>query len=437
MIVQKLSQALLIGAALLAGTLLIFGDIDRRDRFETCLQSCPVNQTEPIKSAADRLLQNQLERLDLLGRLAPLKTPISLPFDYRDGYILVPLRLNQMTDPALFLLDSGAWASIVDRRLASTLPLLPEVELNPQTAYSLIRTIHLGEARFSQMGAIVAPFSAADQPLSCLSPNGVMGASFLHHGTWQINYRDRTLTLASNLNQLSHWQTARSLPFTLHHQTPVIPIELGNGVEIQAVVDTGWNGSVYLTHADARRSGNLSLAVKQVMATQVETLRGMEIQQLAMAQAPDLHVGGLPLGPMNIWVEQQPSAQSYSLLGSDVLEHFIVTLDWTGQRLFLKPISSLPSHSPITENYGFQALPRQQQLMITGLLTPSPIAQAGGRLGDQILAINGDDYRHMGQHQFCDLVINPVGARYSGPLEIKLKRGNQLLSITVVPASQP
>jgi len=74
---------------------------------------------------------------------------------------------------------------------------------------------------------------------------------------------------------------------------------------------------------------------------------------------------------------------------------------------------------------------RGRELRVTGLLTPSSFSAAGGKPGDRILTINGDDYRQIAPERFCEFVLAPVGERYTGPLSITVQRDDEVLHLEV------
>lgn len=149
---------------------------------------------------------------------------------------------------------------------------------------------------------------------------------------------------------------------------------------------------------------------------------------------PRLSIQDLTLPNFPGLVSESEKNQSQSLLiGNGFLEHFIVTIDWTNQQLYLQPVSPQRDLYPQEPIYKFQAIAHNHHLLITGLYSPSPAAQAGLQIGDRILTINDDSYTYLDDEQSCSLIHSPVGDRYPESMTMTVERDGKLLTYTLHP----
>jgi len=384
---------------------------------------------------------NCIEQLDSLGNLQPLPTPVVVPFQYLGEHIVVRADVADIQQSIPLILDSGVRSLMLQRPLVRHIPLEETISLDSEVMYGLLETMNLGDAQFRRIGAYFIPFSDPGHPLQCLSDQGVIGANLMRHGVWHINYQAQTLTIAQSLDQLTNTLNRESddwpehtiqIPITLREHRPFITLDLGQDRTINAMVDTGWGGSLQLAQRDLEANGLRVLPVATVRGI-VETLSGISDFRQEVVQLAQLGLGPLNLENFAVLVTSDPSMPDYAIVGNDFLSHFIVTLDWPQQMLYLEPVDSLSTLSPSLNGYGFQTLAKDQKLWVTGLYDPSPATSAGLQVGDQILAINDDDYRVIPPPLTCDYLLKPVGERYHGPITVTVDRQGKPLTYVITP----
>ena len=78
-------------------------------------------------------------------------------------------------------------------------------------------------------------------------------------------------------------------------------------------------------------------------------------------------------------------------VGAGILRRFNLTFDLAGRRLSIEPNASYPVDSPppASVRSGLVCLPEGTNWIVQDLIPGSPAAQAGVRLGDRLLEING------------------------------------------------
>lgn len=435
MVARWLSQSVLILVLASAGIDLVAknlnGDLRPALVMASELERIFAHQTEGLEQVQGRIILHLVRQLETLGGLDGLTAPATLPFDYGGGHILISAEIEPLGGPKTLIVDSGMRSTVLDRDLA--VPLSTAFQANPAITYGLVDQLHLAEANFHHVSAVVTDFSAPGQPLHCLSSSGVIGASLMRYATWQIDYQARTLTVAQSAKDLDHVADAIAVPFTLVNLSPAIALKIGDNLPVQVLIDTGWSGGIHLAYPDFLTLDPAQLESISTSKGLVETLRGLAMVNQNVMQTPALSLGDLTLENFPILVSHGTNTQPYSLLGNGFLEHFIVTLDWSTHRLYLKPVSLISEMYPKVPDYGFQAVIHGGHLLVAGLHYPSPAASAGLQIGDRILAIDNDDYTAIGDEQACAFVRSPVGDHYNGPISITVERQGQPLTYTIIP----
>lgn len=330
------------------------------------------------------------------------------------------------------ILDSGVRSSILDRDFIQHQTLSSGFQIQHETAYGLLKRVSLGRANFYDIGAFATEFSAPGQPLHCLSEGGALGSGLMRHATWQTDYQRRRLTIADSIEDLEHVAGAIALPFTLVNASPAIALRVGSQ-SVKVLIDTGWNGSIYLADQDVAQLDTKSFRPLSTAEGLIETLQGMQHIRQTVQQVPVLSVGELTMAQFPVTVSKGNPAQPASLMGNGFLEHFIVTLDWQHQRLYLKQVAPIEALYPRPMAYGFHAIVHHRHLLITGLSYPSPATEAGLQVGDQVLSINRDAYTYIKAGEACNFVRAPLGDRYVGPLTMTVARNGRSLTYAIAP----
>ncbi|MEA2026677.1 MAG: hypothetical protein U9O18_08290, partial [Chloroflexota bacterium] len=102
-----------------------------------------------------------------------------------------------------------------------------------------ISSLRLGDARFTDVGAIKG-FLEPGNPLLCISEHGLIGASLMKEGVWQIDYDAGLVTIAEDTAGLEHIDGAIELPFTsptTMSPSPVVELTVGDG-SLTFILDT-------------------------------------------------------------------------------------------------------------------------------------------------------------------------------------------------------
>jgi len=265
-------------------------------------------------------------------------------FDWRNGMIFVPVRLNG-SRPLSFVLDTGSTRTIVDRALATSLGLKASGSGSLQGAGSgriPIEFIHDVTIALPGVESTGYELSTADlQPLEAslgVKVDGILGYALFSRFVVTVDYEAKTMTLNSP-EAFQASKTAQSIPIELRDKWAFVKAELvlPGPVTVQDsfLIDSG--------SSDAVDHPIVMQLEGRVPATSGVGL-GSQVQG-ATAQATSFRLGRYSIAAPTVSCCGASDATS-KLIGNEVLRRFTVTFDYPSLRIFITPNAYLeePPH---------------------------------------------------------------------------------------------
>lgn len=259
----------------------------------------------------------------------------SFPFEFRQGMIFVPVRLNG-SNQLSFVLDTGSTRMLVDRTLAKTLGLKITGQGSLQGAGAGRTPIE-----FVQNVSIALPglettgfeFSTADlQPLQSslgVKVDGILGYEVFRRFVVTIDYESKTLTLT--LPKAFHsGESMQALPIEFRNRWAFVKGQLvlpgPVTVEDSFLIDSGSGDAV---------DHPIVMKLQSRTPTQSGIGLGSAVQG-ATAQATSFRLGRYTLPTPSVSC-CGATDQTSKLIGNDVLKFFTVTLDYLSARMLITP----------------------------------------------------------------------------------------------------
>ncbi len=304
------------------------------------------------------------------------------------GFITVPVRIGTHTYRYIF--DTGAYALTVTDKVitenqfssaqAGSLGSSNQVRSNVKV--TVVDTLRLGGLQFTDVGAFNLNFDQSPS-IRCLTDGGLIGTSLIGKYIWQIDLARKKIIVTDELSKVPNLANAVKLPVSFDKRgLPFITIRI-NGQPEKVLVDMAGSGFLTLTQATAKKyvgDGN----VLQLDGAQSEGTNGTKSTTLHMMVVKSVELELFTLTNQSVIFL---SDSKYSLLGNDLLKHYLLTLNYPARELYLTPI---PDHQRPEgfETFGFALTCQTNKTVIGTLCQDSPAWKAGLHLGDQVRAVD-------------------------------------------------
>ena len=316
-------------------------------------------------------------------------------FSEFNGIIILPVKIQDETYD--FIFDTGSTLTVLDtsfeKRLGTPLNLNLPTQMPSgamQLGYYNPIDIHLGPFNLKTK----LPYLTLDMifPGKALGHriDGVIGMSFIHQYTWELNFDNGHLKVSDAQFSSSGVSFDATVDIT---PTPrgmaTINVELANR-QIPFIIDTGDTGTGSLTPdtIDYLVNKNQLISVASdtyVDATGIQARRRVRVKSITIS---DLEYRGL------LMHESQ-----YNAVGLGFLQRHRLILDFPNKKLYLQMgLKSLKVDQE--DKSGLKIINDNGKLVILAVHGQSPAAAAGIDIGDIITALNdqpvtGSDLTHI------------------------------------------
>jgi hypothetical protein len=218
---------------------------------------------------------------------------IELPIQLCRDYIVVVEGSIGTLEKLTFIIDTGAYPSMVDQRISTALGLSERggtvglVNQNVQTKLATLPVVAVGPARVENIPVLVQDLSSFEKTLR-RRIDAVVGLDVLGKTSFSINYKTKRL----RFGPVERSQSAVS--FKADQALIIVQVRLHDQT-VQLLVDTG--ASALMLFQSRLRTSLSPSAGKEAKATNV----GGDFQRRAIL-IPDLHLGIENLGPQQGFV---------------------------------------------------------------------------------------------------------------------------------------
>ncbi len=361
---------------------------------------------------------NYVKNIKLLtsGSLERTDFTESIPFTYTKDLIIVEAEVNGLDEKRQFIFDTGAFESKIEVGLAEELNLQTKATKTNSTAQGISQKIGvtqleklvLGETGFANIsaGKLKYDISSASR---CIAPDGIIGANLMKLANWKIDYSSQQIHFSDHPFKVSEEANTINFDRPLLSGTPEIELQVGGKTLSGVLFDVGYNGGLILPSRFARSF--TSEVEKQYYDQSTSGIFGTNIDTLT---SKELNVS---LAGFDMKVPVEFSSIGKALLGNDILEHFMVTIDYESNQISLHPQSEVHVASP----YSFIPGILNDSLWVVNRTNPALSLS----LGDTLLSINHQKPQDVFS-SYCDYVLNIGTLIKSDSLSTTTKDGSTL-----------
>lgn len=251
----------------------------------------------------------------------------------RGDRLFIPVTVNGQTVEAL--LDSGAEASFVDDDFLRVLSIKPEGDDvvkgsggEEKVRFAKGLTIHAAGTDLADQTVAVLDLDPLSARLIGVKLPMILGRNFFDAGRFEIDIERGTIRkLADDTNP-----QGVELPLTTHRGIEGFPVTI-EGREIQAALDLG-NGSEMMVGREAAVSMRLATPSRIIEKKQGGGVGGSVSRDIVLLAK--VTIAGKTFTKVRAAIDDQDS-QSDGNIGVNLLRHFIITTDFPGHKLYLKP----------------------------------------------------------------------------------------------------
>ena len=343
------------------------------------------------------------------------RAPVTMPLQYTDARVYVPVRVAPHDSARWFILDTGALPTIVDATLARALHLqVSDAGTTSGAGSGTTRegrtaplTLDVGGAALDVCRPIIAPLDSLLAPSSGRHVAGLVGSQLFEEHVVDVDFDRGTVQLLDPAT------------FEYHGTGAIVPLHVSNGVPMadatlavpgrapvpmHVLVDLGAKATLLVAEPFIKRE-SLRGAFANSVTEPLGAGMGGETRY-AFVRAPRITVSttnGVPVEARDVVaglsVAHTLRATWYdALLGAAFLHRYHVIFDYARQRLILEQRHEADTGADFDMSGAFLVAsgPALDRAVVRDVVPGSPADVAGVRSGDVVADVDGHSTRELG-----------------------------------------
>ena len=329
---------------------------------------------------------------------------VKIPFEYRLGLII--LKVDIAGKEYDFVLDTGA-PSIISKELAKKLDLSNITEQkvgdsqgeDSNLGFTTIEKLSISDINFLNTGAVIADLNQS-QEVGCLKIDGFIGSNLMRKAIWKFDYQNQIITITNSIESLNIPKSTNKIPFfTELTGTPIIDILLNNITEKNVTVDLGSNGDISLSQKtfDRLMKNNPSIPQTYSFGNSTSGLYGLgKADSTFYLKVPSISFGDISLDSTIV----QFTSESASTIGTELFKNYDLIINWFTKEIIL--INQTKYNNSTLSSFGFSFSNQESKLTVSEIYENMEDL----KVGDQILSMDGTNYKELIPEQWCEIVEN-------------------------------
>jgi hypothetical protein len=355
----------------------------------------------------------------------------NIPFRFIDGHLFVPVVINGVE--RLWILDTGASVTVVDRAFADAIGLKGEGDIKGVAAggtvdvsFATLPPFEVKGIRFKEQTVAIIDFGSLIRRLG-VDIAGVLGFDFLSRFVTRVDYANELVSLYD--------------PERFEYEGPgrAVDVHLKESVfEVRAVLD-GAHAGTWLFDIGA---GMVSLDGRYALREHYAGRRGVvkmahgaaSEYQVKVVRADSLQLAGFtvyePLVNFNYGgTDSVFTADNLGGLGNSLFRHFVVYVDYSRERVILEKGERFNQAWPEDKSgLGVGWTVGRDGIEVLYVSPDTPAEAAGFQKGDIIRSVGGEAVEPAdGVLRVRDLLKGPAGTVY----DVVAERGGRATTLTM------
>jgi len=265
------------------------------------------------------------------------------------------------------------------------LPIFPKID-----------SFSIGNVIFKDIGAMQMKNDSSN-PLNDYPLDGILGSNLMKQCIWQFNFIDSTLSITNDISKCEYINDSFQLKFSPKQVqgSPNIIATINNIDTLNVQFDTGNSGFVNGLSPIIEKKIKNGKAVKWTMklnipigkkkSDSIESHYYVRIDSLKLGES-DFY--NLPIVAYNPNYKQTMGKGS---IGIDFLKHFVTTIDWIENKIYLYPFENKNFFLHNKKTFGFTYKYSNNKFLVNSIFQGSEAEKSGLEIGDEIISINGID----------------------------------------------
>jgi hypothetical protein len=339
-----------------------------------------------------------------------------IPFEYVGEHLFIEVTVN--CDKRMWVLDTGAGASVVDSAYAAELGLETSGTFKAMGAGKTVGASFVKMPAYSVDGIQFGEQKAASINISSLFKRvgldaaGILGYDFLSRFVTKIDYANRKISFYDPAS-FEYRGTGKVIDAPLRDNLFALPMAVGGKYSGSWSLDLGASVTSFF-YSYAEKNGILNLKG-------IEGLAGgaggyFSVRALKF---PSVEIAGFTLGEQVFSVSLEKSGalgarEETGNIGNDILRHFVIYLDYERQQVIFEKGGDFARDFP-TGKAGLALVMADNGSYEVFFVAPgTPAERAGFKKGDVVKSINGIPVeRFAGVIAISELFKAEAGTRYA------------------------
>jgi hypothetical protein len=316
----------------------------------------------------------------------------TVPFQLVNNHIYAEVSVNGGA-PRLFIFDTGGH-SILTPDTAKTLNVAAQGHQTStgggdsiaQSGVSTVKSLSVGGATITNQPVSVMSFGPPG--VEGINEEGMIGYEFFDRFVTRFDYGKGEITLIMP-DAFDPRDSGEPVPFTFNGNTIEATAYI-NGIKGNFTIDTGSRASVTL-NAPFVAANHLN------EGKVIDSVNGWGVggpTRGSATRGKTLQMGSLTInGPVTELSTDTAGAFADKALagniGAGILKHYVVTLDYAHQPMYLKPTSVAVADLDTYDRSGMWINQSASGFSVVDVTKGAPADQAGLKVGDEIVAVNG------------------------------------------------
>ncbi|MBI1796159.1 MAG: aspartyl protease family protein [Candidatus Eisenbacteria bacterium] len=373
------------------------------------------------------------------AKFIPGGTTATLPIRYGERHVWLKVSVNG-GPPEDFILDSGASVSLLDSAWAAAHGITGEGKMQAVGAGATggVAFTHVHSLKVA--GPDGHGVELTDQKIAVLALNrfiapffwrdaaGVLGYDFISRFADRIDYDNSTLTLY-DAKTFKYDGKGTGMPITMAGSIPVVKAKIDDTYEGDFRLDVGSGSTVDLhspfvkQHALATKVGKtieiMNGGFGGTFTSHLGRMKKMQIGPYAWNE-PLVILSGAESGGL--------ASQDYAgNIGNEVLDRFVITLDYEHRMLYLEPGRRFAKRDKFSRA-GVELARFGDTIQALQVLPGSAAAAAGVKEGDSVTSLDGKAILTYAPDQLNDMFQNePAGTKHT----LEVLRDGKKMSLTL------